>query len=361
MSSPLFRQLKLATNAEREVNQVNPTLELLRFIGSPFAYETYQVKYNNLELYELHQLARRNRMRFQFLEALKKKGDLGDFAALYIKERNKCLENIEAICNVSKILTDSSVSHAIFKTLRPYKSPTVDIDTLIFGKEVEHLRATQSLLNAGYRMVVIGPRSTTLLDPKSNMGVDLYGQVAVSYLIYMEKEKLINFITTIDLSNGSVKILKPEADLGAIIAHSVIKEQMYTLSEYYTFLHYLNSLDIDNFLDILKQNNLTSVAVTHATITALLHQLAHGTVPCRLQQILEGLGEKTYETDLLLQNNIKTPHKYHMLTVTRSLLEIMKGKKCRDSLAMQILHVLNPYFSEKLLKDLLMHITRKTY
>lgn len=340
---------------------MNLTLELLRFIGSPFASEAYQMRYSSSELCELHQLSRRNRMRFQFLEALSKKGDLGDFATLYSKEKNKCLENIEAICNVSKVLTDSGVSHAIFKTLRPYKSTTVDIDTLIFGIESERLRATKLLLNAGYRMVVVGPRSTTLLDPKSTMGVDLYGQVAVSYLIYMEKEKLTNFITTIDLSNGSVEILKPEADLGAIIAHSVIKEQMYTLSEYYTFIHYLNSLDVSSFLEMLRQNNLTSAAVTHATITALLHQLAHGTVPYRLQQILKGLGENTHETSLLMQNNIKTPHKYHLLTLTRSFQEIMKGEECRDSLAAQVLHMLNPYFSERLLKDLLKHFTRKTY
>jgi len=300
-------------------------------------------------------------MRFLFLDALNKKGDLGNFETLYIEEKKKCVKNIEEICNVSRVLTNSGVSHAIFKTLRPYESNTVDIDTLIFGKEMNYSRAAKSLQNAGYKMIAFGPRSATLFHPKSNLSVDLYEQVAVSFLIYIDKEKFAEFVTTTELSNGSVEILKPEADLGTIIAHSVVKEQMFTLSEYYSFLYYLKSLDVNNFLEIIRQNNLISMAVTHATITALLHLMAHRTVPYSLQQILEGLGEKTQETYLLIRNNMKTPHKYHAQTVARSFLEIMKGKKIRDSLATQILHMLNPYFSKSFLKDLLKHITRKTY
>lgn len=340
---------------------MNSTLELLRFIGSPFAPETSGTRYNDAELFELHQLSFKNRMRFPFLEALNKREDIGDFKTLYGNEKTRCAENIAAICNVSGILTDSGVPHATFKTLRPYKSTTVDIDTIIFGRRSEYLRATKSLQNAGCKVVVFGPRSATLLDPTSHMGVDLYEQVAVSYFIYIDKEKLTESVTTAKFSNGNAKILTPEADLSTIIAHSVVKEQMYTLSEYYSFIHYLNSIDVSKFLELLKQNNLVSVAAAHASITALLHKMAHKMIPYKLKQILEGLSEKSPETNILAKDKIITPHKYHMLTVARSFLEIMKWKKCRDSIATQILRLSNPRFSRDFFRDLLKHTSRKTY
>lgn len=340
---------------------MNLTLELLRFIGSPFTQEARIIEYNDAKLIQLHQLSIKNRMQFQFLTALRKKGNIGQFAALYAEQKTKCLENAKVICNVSEVLTDSNVSHAIFKTLRPYESTTVDVDTLIFGKATSYVRAIRSLQNKGFKRVAVGPRSTTLLEPRTKMGVDLYEQVAVSFLIYMEKEKIADFITTAELSKGSVKILEAEADLGAIIAHSVVKEQMYTLSEYYSFLHYLKYLDISRFLDMLRRNNLVSAGAAHATITAMLHQLAHRTIPIRLKQIVDDLGKNAYETNLLLRNNMETPHKYHIITVGRSLMEIMKGKECRGSLATQFLHMANPYFSKEFLKAALKHIARNTY
>jgi hypothetical protein len=300
-------------------------------------------------------------MRFLFLQALSKEGNLSNFEAIYAGDENKCIMTNEAICNVSRVLTDSGISHAVFKTLRPYKSTTVDIDTLIFGKKRNYLEATRSLQKSGFKMVVVGPTSTTLRDPKSNIGVDLYEQVAVSYLTYMDKETLADSVVSTKLSDTSISILKPEADLAAIIAHSVVKEQMYTLSEYYTFINYLESLDIKHFLEILKSNNLVSMAVTHAGITGLLHKMAHKTAPRQLLRILEHLTGETREVSLLNQNDLKTPHKYSALTVAQALIEIVKGKKTRDSLAAQFLHMLDPNFSRKLFEDSLKHLLRKTY
>jgi hypothetical protein len=340
---------------------MNPTLELLRLIGSPFAPETPRRRHSNSELLELHQLSARNRMRFHFLRALKKAGEISSFEAMYARDENKCVMTNKAICNVSRVLTDSGISHAIFKTLRPYTSTTVDIDTIIFGEKRHYLEAARSLQKSGFKMVVIGPRSTTLRDPKSNTGVDLYEEVAVSCLIYMDKETLTDSVTSTRLLDTSISILKPEADLAAIVAHSVVKEQMYTLSEYYTFINYLKSFDVKRFLEILKSNNLVSMAVTHAGITGMLHKMAHDIVPDQLLQILENLTGETREVSLLSQNDLKTPHKYDALTVAQGLITLMKGKKTRDSVAAQFLQMLDPKFSRKLVQDTLKHFSRKTY
>jgi len=297
-----------------------------------------------------------------YLEALKRNHLTTVLGSTYDEEYTKYLKTLSAISRVSSLLDEKNIKHAIFKTIRPYESTTVDIDILIFEDKNVHAKSVETMLKGGYKLVAFGPRSTTFQDQEASIGIDLYEQVAVSFMTYIRKEKMIDLVETIRLPNGEyVKTLKPEADLACIIAHSVIKEQMYTLSEYYTFIYYLEQMHLDNFIRIVKQNNITSATRTHATITKLLHKAAHKTIPNELQRITNSLGEENLEPTRLIKNNFETPFKYHPITITRALLEIAKGKTSRDSMAIQIFKMSNPNFTKKFLKDLMKHITRKTY
>jgi len=339
---------------------MNPTLRLLRFIGSPFVSDTLKIDGENIP--ELDRVSLKNRMRFLFLETLREKGNLGDLETIYAQEKKRCALGFEAMCRVSKILADSSIQYALFKTIRPYTFTTVDIDVVIFGDGLHFRKAAESLQMAGYDLVARGPSSCTLRDPKANLGVDLYKEIAVSFLTYMDKRKLNNFVTVLKLGNsGCVKTLKPEADLASIIAHSIIKEQMYTLSEYYTFVHYLKKLNIQSFLEIVKQNNLVYATRTHLSITAFLHRVAHKIVPKGLQQILDAFGEENMEKSRLIRDRLETPHKYHPITVARSLLEITKGKEIIKNVGAQLIHMLNPNISKDFLIKLVNHVRRETY
>jgi 16S rRNA C1402 N4-methylase RsmH len=120
-------------------------------------------------------------------------------------------------------------------------------------------------------------------------------------------------------------------------------------------------LNIEDFLKLVKQNNLSCAIRTHATITALLHKVAHGTVPKKLQEILCSLGEDKFEAARIIGKNLVTPHKYHPVTVGKSLLEIIKGKKTRESIATQLFHMFNPKFSMGLVRKLIDHVLRETY
>jgi hypothetical protein len=341
---------------------MNPTVRLLQAISTPFEDGTKHPPTVPRQFLALYRYSVKNRVSLPYLEALLERQNLAILKSVYREEHRKYLKTLNAITRVSTLLADKNIEHVVFKTIRPYKSTTVDIDILIFGNEYVHKKSVETLRKAGYSLVVHGPRSTTLWDPELNMGIDLYKQVSVSFITYIDKLKLVDYVTTAKLPNsGYVKTLKPEADLSCIIAHSIIKEQMYTLSEYYTFIHYLKQMNINNFLQIVKQNNITSATRTHASITALLHRAAHNTIPEELQQIIESLGEENLETTRLIKNDFETPHKYHPITIAKSLLEIAKGEKCRNSMAMQIYYMLNPRFTKKFLKDIIQHVKRETY
>jgi hypothetical protein len=340
---------------------MNQTLQLLRTILS-YSENAVAIQLTEQQKSSLYKYSIKNRMPLLYLEAL---GKSRRTAFLKLSYKEKCQEyqrTFDAITRISSLLTENNVEHAVFKTIRPYKSTTVDIDIIIFGDRNNYLNAIESARDAKYKVVVYGPRSTTLWDQEANIGVDLYEQVAVSFISYIDKERLLEYINTSRLPNGGcVKTLKPEADLACIIGHSIIKEQMYTLSEYYSFISYLEKMSIDNLLEIARQNNIISAIRTHASITALLYKISRKNIPYGLKKIQDSLGEDSLETTRLINKNFKIPHKYHPITIAKSLLEISKGKATRNSMATQIIKTLNPQFGKKFLRALMDHFRRETY
>jgi hypothetical protein len=340
---------------------MNSTIELLRFVGSPYS----SIQYQSIDFdssFRLFQCSYKNRMTLLFLNAIKRTEVFDKFDQIYHRQIAQYNETIQALARISSVLSKENVKHAIFKTLRPYISTTVDIDVITFGNDFQYERACRATHDAGYQKVVRGPLSTTFLDPKIRIGVDLYNEIAVSYVPYINKDKLLGYIVDAELSNhDQIKVLKCEADLMAIIAHSVIKEQMYTLSEYYTFIHYLEHINPYNFVHIVKQNNLLFATSVHASITALLHKIAHDTIPKKLQQILDSLYEGNYEIDQMFKKHLRTPHKYHPITMIKSLLEITKGAETRRGVATLLIHLLDRNVSKDFLKKSIGHIFRETY
>ncbi len=337
------------------------TIQLLRVIRS--AYEGQAaLSLSDSDLLVLHRFSIKNRMPMLYLEAITEGHKRLLLKSAYERELVKYSITLDAISRVSLLLAKNGIKHAVFKTVRPYTSTTVDIDTLIFGGMADYAKSIEAMQKAGYKLIVKGPRSATLKDQKARIGIDLYNQVAVSYIIYIDKEKLTDHVReTILPGGGSVYTLQPEADLVSIIAHSILKEQMYTISEYYTFLCYLEKMRIETFIELAKQLNVASAVRTHATITAVLHKMAHGTVPRQLAQIIKILGIQNLETERLTQEEFDTPHKYHPLTIAASFWEIARGRQSRDSMAFQIYQLGNIGFSRKFLKALMEHIFRKTY
>ncbi len=341
----------------RKMKRMSSTLYLLELIPTAFSTQKSQQP-ETLHLVQLLESARKNRIVLPLLENIKEV-DLED---KFEEEVRKYNDMLISVSKVSEILTQAGIKHAIHKTVRPYRCATVDIDIIIFGDRDDHARSYRTLQKNGYDLIVHGPKSTTMMDTQTNIGIDLYREIAVSNINYIDKDKLAAHVETVTLPNGKqIANLGPEADLVCIIAHSIIKEQMYVLSEYYTFLQYLKKLNIADFINLVRQNHLTNAVRTHASITAFLHKTAHGNLPDPLNQILKDLGQENLETTRIAKRNYETPIKYHTITVARSLLEIAKTPKTRKSIAEQIVKMADLDFSRTFLKALLQHATRQTY
>lgn len=334
-------------------------MKILNITGTPFA-ETKKIPVFEVDQ-ALHQYAICNRMHLFFLESLNRHN-----FTKFTGEYRKLVERYErvngTIITVAETLEKNGIDYAYFKTIRPYREVTVDLDLIFFN---DRQKATRILKDADFRLLEVGPLSTTLRDEKSKINIDLYGEIGVSHIIYMDKKKTLPFIVKKTIKDEySVKSLDAVADLLAIISHSIIKEQLYVLSEYFTAIHYLNQMnsqELNNLVETAEQWKLKKALSTHLSITALLHMKAHGFIPKPLKKLLETVNYDSGETQSIRERDYKTPHKYRSATLFSSLLEKLSEPTAQRSFATQLVKMFNPTFASRFMKETLRHITRKEY
>jgi hypothetical protein len=330
-------------------------------MGSPFVEHINGIESKNLPNY--YRYACENKMALSYLESLNKLGKIGFLKIEYDRLNRRYSEIERAIFRVSKMLQSLRVDYAFFKSIKPYSEVTVDIDVLIFGFKYQEV--VQEMHSAGYAILGHGPLSTTFRDVEASVDFDIYNEIGVSHIIYIDKSVFAHSSITKKLLNGhSISILPPAADLLAIIAHSIIKEQMYVLSEYYTTLSYLatmRNIDVSSLVSLAYKCHLHTAAGTHLEITALLHKIVYGCIPQILEDLLTAFDADHHEISRVSQTSFSMPHKYHPITVVRALIEKSEEERARRSIALQMISMLNISFTSGLLIDAFHHALRKTY
>ena len=371
----------------------SPTLRLIRIIGSPLMPVGGRLLTND-ESSELYQLAVRNKIPLLYLEALKGEGRLNQLEAKYNEEKENYLKFTEGVSRVSKILDTTGIKYVIFKTIKPYPVVPVDIDLLILSNDDMYRRAVEALLRAGYppqtpnivniadltdedaykeavelltrptyRRKHISPSGTDFVDVEYGIDIDLQKDIALSYIVYLDKDKFGDHIIESKLNGQVVNILTPEFDLMSVIAQSLM-EQLYLLGEYYTCLYHLSAMDeqqINNFIDVIKENRLKAAARAFTAVTAELHQIAYGAIPEKLELIRKRLGSDASEARNLARGNFKMPQRYRMLTVAKVFWEKAGETKFRQSLAKQLIKTLNPGLGRLVIRELWERRRRETY
>ncbi len=372
----------------------NPTLKLLRTIGSPFSPKE-EIPIDSCESLKLYNLAVRNKIPILYLETLKQQGKLSELEAKYEEEKAKYLRFIEGVTNVSKILDAGGIEYVIYKTIKPYPAVPVDIDIITLGNDDMHRKAAKVLLAASYKLALpgviktgalvndkayekmarlatkptykrehISPTGTNFIDPEYNILIDLRKELAMSYIIYMDKNKFRGHVIRRKLTNGKENnALTPDLDLACVIIHSVM-EHLYLLGEYYTFLFQLSEMDereIDGLINVLRENRITVAAKAFITITVGLYQAAYGAIPEKLYMISNKLGLDMAELENVRKNDFNSPHRYKISTIARTLLEKTKEKRFSESVLIQMLNMLNPKLLKLVLSELVARRKRETY
>jgi hypothetical protein len=345
-------------------NMMNSTIKLLRILGSPLIFREYQKPLQEKEIPILYVHAIKNRIPLLYLDNLKKQKKLFNLEPVYREGYLRWLKILDAMARLSDFLNSLDIEHAIFKSIKPYPDASVDIDILIFDPR-EYQEAVKMLPKAGWNILGYGPQSITFFDSIAKVGIDLYREIAASCIVYVDKRKLRKCVIQRMLPNGKyVHTLELEADLTTIIAHSVIKEQVYTLAEYYTFLNYLKIMrikEVENFVNLMKIHKMMAAVKPFISVTIALHREAFCCVPEKLAFLSNMVGVESLEQSRLAQNLFQTPHKYHLLTLFKSLKNKLEEEKTRKSVATQISNMMRPQFTKTFVEGLISHVMRETY
>ena len=365
-------------NRQEQVDSPSLTIKLLRTIGSPFALEQKQASpENKKEALELYEYATKNKIGLLYLEALKDHGKLEEFG-LESKYRDECEKHnkqLITLIRIAKFLNFLNLDYAVFKSIMPYQATPNDIDILCFCLDEEYKELVEASFQNGYEkpeggsgpfvVMIHDMRNGPHLNPheKDVYDIDLYKEVSISHIIYLDKRKLVKHVTEMNMLNEKVKALKPEAELVASIIHSIIPEQLFTLFVYYATLYHLlkmNSEEINRFIDVAKENNVTFPVKTHCSLVAELHKAAHGFVPEELEEILANLGNETQDVRNLIRDNHEMPYRYRW-AVIRALVEKTRERKFRRSAVVQAMNMLNPKFAKYVIGELVKRRRRETY
>jgi len=356
------------------------TIKLLRIVGSPFVRDhELELPGNELEALELYNYAIKNKIGLLYLEALNDRGKLEEFRlkSNYEEEQEKYDKQLITVARVSELFNSSNVNYAVFKSIMPFPATPNDVDIIHFGSDVEFENAAELMLLSGYlevkgqadaeqRMFHDARDGKLWPHPhqKDVYDVDLYQKISASHILYLDKRKLEGHVIEINRFGTILKVLKPEAELVAIVIHSIIPEMLCTLFVYYSTLYYLakmNSREINEFIDIAKENNAVYPIKVHFSVLAELHQAAHGFIPAQIEEILTKLGTDELEKRNLFKNEFKTPHKYGLSTVVKTLLEKANEAECRRSVIKQLVYMLNPRHTKWVIHNIIWRRQRETY
>lgn len=345
------------------------TLLLMKVIGIP-NIQTEPIKdLNEATLIRLFPLAVRNKVPLLFLEnALDLCKDSNYLQSIYEDYAEKSQSAKSLIKEIAEALVQNQVDYVIFKTIKPFRSVGADVDVIFFSRQ-DLTRAWYSLQEIGCKLAGYGAFSVTLYNPTYKMNVDLHLQMSVSRLVYMNKQLLQEYVTETNFNGALVPVFENPASLVIDAAHSIHKEQLFMLSDYYTTIFETSNMNKQQRKSMMNLAELSHVAFCLKAVLMLVDKLtavAFKKNISAINEMAQMVHVNKFEDKAIrilithFEQNLKLPYKYHPMTVAVAFMaRVFKDPMLRGTLAGQFKEMVTnmPY----LLENTLLHVKRETY
>ena len=191
---------------------------------------TPSIKKANID--ELIKIAARNKILLQFLRVTRL-----DEKLLLLEEAKyrKFLENLALTQE-----TLSNLDHIFIKLRKPVAYVPSDIDILIPRKLIS--KAVHRLMEKGFRIEVAEPYCITMTRREAI--IDLYIYPTLGGMIYVNTDKLFEYKEAIEFNGIEIYTLSPSAEALVTMAHSIYKERIYTLNDFFTVKKWMSKKTI---------------------------------------------------------------------------------------------------------------------
>jgi hypothetical protein len=344
----------------------NNTLLLLQILGPKPIYTTNIELVKNLPKEKIHGLylhAKINKIGYTYLRALEDTGIINRYPVLE-KELRKQKEifnkHVQSIKIIGDVLTDLGIDHVFIKTIYDFPILPSDIDVLIHRKLSKEL--IETLRRRGFICFDKGPHFislyNTFVDPsiprdKMNYDIDIYDEISLSYLVYLDKEYCFNNYKT-DQSN-SISVPPPEYELLIQLNHSVF-EHLYTLLHFYTFIKLLSSVEAVQLKRLAKITRSEKVLSYTSLITLAIIKNVNLTIEKKQLDMLKNFISKELVINM---NNI--PYRFTPIQIFQVLLEKAKNPHYLYHMLNFMLYLLYPKQFSHIVNQIVLRRRRQTY
>jgi hypothetical protein len=349
------------------MKEVSKSIRLLRVIQTPFT-STREMP-NVEETRALFSHAIRNKIELLYLSALKGIEGPDWLLGIYDSSMQRYHTFLESMERAMRIMTGNGLPCMVFKSLMPTPTLLNDVDILLMNPRANVRSALKIMLANGYQCVSdMSPLKVTVHDLRGGehfkgndpYDIDIYSEIRANRFIYLDKIKLNKWAEQRRILDEEVTSLAEPADLIVQIVHSYF-EHLYTLHHYYSILNSFSKRDEGILVDIARENNALYALKVALTITASLHEAAHGNIPRNLSNVLAELPEFPAVFHHSTNTIYETPYRYGLDSLAMVIFEKLREDKARKSLLMQFTHMLNPKLTSYLIWHFIFRRRRETY
>lgn len=323
---------------------------LMKFIGIPTLCDPDFSQLTDDNFGHFLKVAEKNKVNLLFLRTVASK--LDDFPAksTFLCYEEKYKKTIDLTKFVAALLGNIGVQYTFFKTIKPFPYLPSDVDVLFFSNDV--LKTVVGALTDHGCIALDGDLyGVTMYCPTYDLNIDLTTQIAVTGLTYVDKYSLLDHVIDLEFYGTLIRTLDPPADVLVVAAHSVFKEQMFTLSDYYFLV--MSMQHWTEASKLAKKLHLSSAFKTILKMTGAVTLSCFGSMNLLINQL------KAIEIMHIINKPepIELPTKYDLVTIIAEFLKKLSDQSLVNSLPCAVKSFINPDFYHKAL----MHATRKKY
>jgi len=343
-------------------------LKLLYTIPTPF-YDARYMPESRHEISMLLELAKQNKVELLLLESLNKTMSLPySFKKRLTELRKKRMEMAITSYRIIDVLEKLGYKATTFKTWTPFPAVPNDTDVIILDDiDIKEFRLlVQELANKhNYQIFDVIPYAVSIHDRryskhpnpkiKDPYDVDLYFEVAANRIIYLNKRLLERHLREVFIDHEVIQLftLINEHELLTQLIHCFLPEQIFLLYHYYIFLYSLDEIDLQHFLEVVKEVHANHIIVFPLSITL------------DILNIMRSYGKSNSISKVLYAVDEFLNRGYYRFKVQEIVLTIMdKARKdgvFRKSLMMQFASLTNVKTLQHVIAEIMTRRTRITY
>lgn len=315
----------------------------------------------------------KSRVGLLFLEeCLRREIKLGPKASeLYESLKTRRMATDRVVAKLARRLDEVAKDEwVLFKSIKPFPSTPNDtdwfpLDTKRHRELVDHLTA-----DGGFRWMEDAPRQTTLVeeggegitDTTKKGGIyyiDCYVAPSTDYFIYLDPRRMRGHTAHVEVDGYPVPILRPHAELTAILFHNVFPEKTFTIESYYLVKRYLDLIEeegeLDDFVDICREQKVEYACAVNLALVRGIDEAQFGIRDRRIDCVLVALGY--HQLRIANFNPLGAfPYAFPSKVFWRAFLSKQRDSTSLLSTLNQGMHMLNPIF----LTDVVRIIWRRT-